>query len=71
MNTTSYTFAYQTGQKPKSRTRAVFAALRRAKQNRRDYAKLRAMDDRLLDDMGLTRTDIEHVCRGPFGKYFP
>jgi|GEM_PF-1372773 len=46
----------------------LFATLKRAAQMRADRARLMAMDDRQLDDIGLSRGDIENVINGTYKR---
>jgi uncharacterized protein YjiS (DUF1127 family) len=43
---------------------SYFSALLRRASNRRTYASLLALDDRLLADMGLTRNDLHQMMAG-------
>ena len=43
-------------------------ALGREWEMRRAVAELKQLDDHLLDDLGLRRSDIEHVVRGGRAK---
>jgi uncharacterized protein YjiS (DUF1127 family) len=45
---------------------AVFATLLRWDQIARERRSLRALDDRALRDLGLTRTDVEREALRPF-----
>jgi len=44
-----------------SSVRRLFAALRRDRQRRETLRQLRALDDRLLADIGLSRADMHEV----------
>ena len=46
----------------------LFSTLKRAAQMRADRARLMAMDDRQLEDIGLTRADIEDVINGTYTR---
>ncbi len=46
----------------------LFSTLKRAAQMRADRARLMAMDDRQLEDIGLTRADIEEVINGTYKR---
>ncbi|MBT6093411.1 MAG: DUF1127 domain-containing protein [Rhodospirillaceae bacterium] len=46
--------------------RGLIEALRKNARARADRARLMAMDDRQLDDIGLTRGDIENVINGTY-----
>jgi uncharacterized protein YjiS (DUF1127 family) len=43
---------------------SLIASLLRRSANRRTYASLMALDDRLLADIGLTRTDLKQMMAG-------
>lgn len=43
---------------------SYFSALLRRAANRRTYAGLMALDDRLLADMGLSRSDLRQLMAG-------
>lgn len=45
---------------------SVVAAVRRWNQTRHTIAQLRRLSDRQLDDIGLTRADIEKMSDGMF-----
>jgi uncharacterized protein YjiS (DUF1127 family) len=47
---------------------ALFGGLRKAHQLRRDLAYLQECDDRMLADIGLSRSQIEGAVR--FGRYY-
>ena len=44
----------------------VFSAMTR----RKTYAALSALDDRLLKDIGISRSEIEHISQGATSRYF-
>ncbi|WP_372425129.1 DUF1127 domain-containing protein [Salinarimonas chemoclinalis] len=45
---------------------ATVAALWKAMVNRRAVVRLSELDDRLLQDIGVTRSDVDHVLREPY-----
>lgn len=65
-----------------ARMRAAFGDLARQRRERRAACELRAMDERMLRDIGIAREEIEHAvrcgrgamlsshagCTSPFGK---
>ncbi len=46
----------------------AFATLREWRRRARDRAQLAALDDRMLKDIGLTRTDAEFLSNKPFWR---
>ena len=48
--------------------KTLFSTLKRAARMRADRARLMAMDDRQLEDIGLSRADIEDVINGTYER---
>jgi uncharacterized protein YjiS (DUF1127 family) len=55
------------GRRLMAKTSAMYAAWKEYLALRRDVARLQSMDDRLLQDIGLTRAGIGHAVQ--FGRY--
>jgi uncharacterized protein YjiS (DUF1127 family) len=53
---------------PTTRANGVFATLREWRRRMRDRARLGEFDDRMLKDIGLTRTDAEFLINKPFWR---
>ena len=65
---TNQTKLTQSGRLPAMLAEAMPRAARvlKAWQARRNLAQLRSMDDRMLDDMGLTRADVVRAFETPW-----
>lgn len=46
----------------------ALATLREWRRRSRDRAQLAHFDDRMLQDIGLTRADVEHLSNKPFWR---
>jgi uncharacterized protein YjiS (DUF1127 family) len=49
-------------------TKQVFATLREWRRRTRDRARLAELDERMLHDIGITRTDAEFLINKPFWR---